>query len=162
MIGRATPGTLTLKVTRYTLNVSTRPPGSRKGAYGGRAVSDDFGWMSNRLDAATSPRNRQRGSLGEHVGRKMRFSEVPGIPIRQGRQTDSSRPGESACLASSRGARSENRRFQKFRIQNSELKIRRWRAAETAAPQWRSGRAGERSTLNVTEPRLAGSLRPPE
>ncbi len=48
------------------------------------------------------PSPESRGGKG--LARQGHPSEVPGIPIRQGRKTDSFRSGESACPASSRGA----------------------------------------------------------
>ncbi len=72
---------------------------------------------------------------------RARLSEVPGIPIRQRRPSDSSRWGESACLASSRGARRRTGAQRRTPIADAAFPNSSTTARPTIAPS-RSGWAG--------------------
>ncbi len=79
---------------------------------------------------------------------RARFSEVPGIPIRQRRPADSSRWGESACLASSREARRRTGAHRRTPTADTAFQNRSRRHARPSCPP-RSGWAAESGIRDV-------------
>ncbi len=140
---------------------SPHPPGVKgaegvKGRGGVRRIRNSK--FESRVPSPESRGRKAASNRGKGVAKQVHPSEVPGIPIRKGRQTDSSCSGESACLASSRGARSENRRAE---MRYSCITGSTCTAAETAAPQSLAPpfRCLVRGSWEVDRQRTAAGLR---
>ena len=67
-MGARSAGVPPSSVQRVTFNIATLPPGSWKGAMGGRAVFDIVGFQSVEIPGSRGPDNVKGGNRGERYG----------------------------------------------------------------------------------------------